>query len=140
DLETGLSLVWIARDQFTRYGTDESQTIDNQQSNLLLRATRACLGRFDPPWRDFTGFRTYWTKEGMGGQGGWQKRRDAITEFFGPAQDELGRAEHGRAVARLAEPVSPHNGTGWTAVDEEVGELRRLFRAAQTTQDYRDVG
>ena len=39
-----------------------------------------------------------------------------------------------------AEAVSPHTKTGWPKVDEELTELRRRFRTAITTQDYRDVG
>lgn len=39
-----------------------------------------------------------------------------------------------------AEAVSPHTKTGWPKVDEELTELRRRFRTAATTQDYRDTG
>jgi len=37
-------------------------------------------------------------------------------------------------------PISPYQRTGWGAVDEEIGELRRHFQAARTPQDYRAVG
>ena len=36
--------------------------------------------------------------------------------------------------------MSPHTKTGWPKVDEELAELRRRFRTAATTQDYRDTG
>lgn len=42
--------------------------------------------------------------------------------------------------AELAEPVTPHGGTGWNKVDAEVRALRRRFRQAVTPQDYRAIG
>lgn len=72
--------------------------------------------------------------------GSWQARRDLLETFFGPVQLELDRQEEVQFRAVLAEAVSPHTNTGWPKVDEELAELRRRFRTATTTQDYRDVG
>jgi hypothetical protein len=55
-------------------------------------------------------------------------------------QAELDRQEDAQFRAVNAEAVSPHTKTGWSKVDEELTELRRRFRTATTTQDYRDVG
>jgi hypothetical protein len=63
-----------------------------------------------------------------------------IANIFDPAQDELDRQEEAEFHALLADAVSPHAGTGWPKVDEEITELKRRFRTASTPQDYRDVG
>ena len=52
----------------------------------------------------------------------------------------MDRQEDAQFRAVNAEAVSPHTNTGWPKVDEELTELRRRFRTATTTRDYRDVG
>ncbi|KZE98969.1 hypothetical protein A2J04_15160, partial [Rhodococcus sp. EPR-279] len=86
----------------------------------------------------YTTFRTYWMRNDCAGS--WQARRDLLERFFEPVQEELDRQEEAQFRAVLVEGVSPHSSMGWPRVDEELNELRRRFRTASTTQDYRDVG
>ena len=50
------------------------------------------------------------------------------------------RLEDQAVEATLALPVSPHAGTGWPRVDDEVRELHRRFQSSTTPQDCRAVG
>lgn len=92
----------------------------------------------DFPWRDFESFKTHWIRNDCSGS--WQARRVLLEEFFGPVQQQLDRLEEAQFRAVNAEAVSPHTKTGWPKVDTELTELRRRFRTAATTQDYRDTG
>jgi len=107
---------------------------------LALRAVlgRIGIGEFDPPFRDFVSFRTYWIRNGASGS--YQARRTMFHDLFDSLHDALADLETRAVSSTLAEPVSPHPRTGWSAVDIEISELRRHFRAARTGQDYRSVG
>jgi hypothetical protein len=58
---------------------------------------RAVLGRlevaFDPPFRDFVGFRDYWRSKGLTGDGSWAKRREYLRQLFDPAFNRLDELE-----------------------------------------------
>ena len=95
---------------------------------------------FDPPFRDFEGFRTYWKREGMAGSGGWDKRRRCLEEHFEPLHEVLAELEAGSISSTLATAVSPGPLTGWPRVDEEISELRRHFEAASSAQDFSNIG
>jgi hypothetical protein len=141
DLEAAIALAQLLDQQFESYGTDPNQSITDDGSRGAMRALRALTSRlgvkFDPPFRDFPGFRAYWVSHG--GYGSWAARRAMVSEVFGPLLEELERREE--AVLRdLVEPVSPLKVTGWPAVDLEIAELRRHFHAATTPQDYRNIG
>jgi hypothetical protein len=142
DVEVAITLARLARDQFQRYGTDGSVQLSDVQSRDVIRTLGALADRlslaFNPPFRDFTGFRAYWTAHG--GHGSWAARREMVQEFFGPLLDELEKREDAALRGELAEPVSPAGRTGWPDVDEEIAELRRHFHAASTVQDYRNIG
>jgi len=109
-----------------------------------MSALRAVLKRlgvpFDPPFTDFESFYQYWKREGASGSGGWAARRGIIADLLNPVHDHLADLEAGTLVSTLAQPVGEGVRTGWTRVDDEVAELRRHFQAAQTPQDYRNVG
>lgn len=141
DLEAAITLARIAHDQFQRYGTDASHELTDVQSREVVRALTAIADRlgvpFDPPFRDFSGFKAYWASHG--GYGSWAVRRTMAHDIFGPLLGELERREDDALRGELAEPVSPEQ-TGWSAVDEEIAELRRHFHAAVTLQDYRNIG
>lgn len=69
----------------------------------------------------------------------WQARRDYLDGVFGPLEDSLD-SMLSTTTPQLAEPISPRVTTGWTAVDEQVYALRRRFREANTSADFRAVG
>lgn len=142
DLEAATALVTLVWDELQAYGTSGGQRLSDDEIALAQRALTTTLSRvgieLDLPWRNFTTFRSHWLRHGC--TGSWQARRDLLEEFFEPVRLELDRQEEAQFRANLADPVSPHSKTGWPKVDEELDELRRRFRTATTTQDYRDVG
>ncbi len=101
----------------------------------LATAVRATLARhginLDLPWRDFSGFRSYWINRGATGSGGWQARRDILGKFFGPVFAELDRLEDAAFASVVAEGVSPASGTGWPAVDAALDDVKVRFRSAE---------
>lgn len=142
DIDAAIALTDLVWNDLVAYGTGGGNTLDDKEIALAQRALTATLDRIGIPlklpWRDFATFRAYWLKNA--GYGSWQARRDLLQKFFGPVQEELDRQEEAQFHATTAEAVSPHSSTGWPKVDEELTELRRRFRTATTTQDYRDVG
>jgi hypothetical protein len=115
---------------------------DMREALLALRAAAARTGidEFDPPFRNFGTFKSYWIRQGAAGSGGYQARRTLLADVFDPLHDDLADIETRALSSTLVEPVSPHARTGWPAVDTEISELRRHFRTARTPQDYRSVG
>jgi hypothetical protein len=132
----------LVRSELEAYGTAGGERLTEEQIELAQRALRAVLERnsitLNLPWRNFSGFHSYWLKND--GFGSWQARRDLLDKFFDPVQEELDRLEEAQFRAVVAEAVSPHAATGWPKVDEELTEMKRRFRSAATPQDYRDVG
>lgn len=142
DLDAAIALTHLVWDDLIGYGTDGGNTLDDKELTLAQRALTATLSRIGItlsfPWRDFSTFKAHWLRKGCSGS--WQARRDHLNDLFAPVQTELDRQEEAQFRAVNAEAVSPHTKTGWTKVDEELTELRRRFRSATTTQDYRDTG
>lgn len=142
DLDVAIALTHLVWDDLIAFGTDGGNSFDDAELILAQRALAATLSRIGItlsfPWRDFTTFKAHWLRNGCSGS--WQARRDLLNELFAPIQAELDRQEEAQFRARNAEAVSPSTKTGWPRVDEELAELRRRFRTASTTQDYRDVG
>lgn len=143
DIEVAVPLARLVHDELERYGTDGGQELGEDDIRAALQALRAVAGRvgcsdFDPQFRDFGGFRTWWIRKDA--RGSWQARRDLLHDLFEPLHDQLADLEAGALASALADPISPHARTGWAAVDEEIGELRRHFLAARTPQDYRAIG
>lgn len=142
DLSCAIALSRLVHSELEAYGTGGGERLTDDQIELAQRALRAVLERIgitlNLPWRNFSGFRSYWLKND--GYGSWQARRDLLDQFFDPVQEELDRQEEAQFRGLLAEGVSPHGATGWPKVDEELTELKRRFRSASTPQDYRDVG
>ena len=63
-----------------------------------------------------------------------------VNDIFGALLEELEGREDDALRGELAQPLSPSGRTGWTAVDDEIAELRRHFHSARTQQDYRNAG
>lgn len=141
DLEAAIALARIALTEFMKAGTDASQQLTDGQAREAVRTLITLVDRlgvpFDPPFRDFSGFKAYWGAHG--GYGSWAVRRSMVNELFGSILEELERREDAGFRGELAEPLTPGR-TGWLAVDDEIAELRRHFHAASTQQDYRNVG
>jgi len=142
DVEAGIALARLLHQEFERYGTDSSQQISDTDARESMRTMVAVTTRlgvtFDPPYRDFGGFRAYWTSHG--GYGSWAARRSMVQDLFGPVQETLERLEDDALGAELAEPIASERRSSWPDVDDEISELRRHFHAATTTQDFRNVG
>ncbi|ORW99351.1 hypothetical protein [Mycolicibacillus trivialis] len=142
DLDAAMALTHLVWDELIAFGTGGGNALDDKEIALAQRALIATLSRIGVtlsiPWRDFNTFKSHWLRNGCSGS--WQARRDLLNDLFAPVQAELDRQEEAQFRAANAEAVSPHSQTGWPMVDEELTELRRRFRTASTTQDYRDVG
>ena len=141
DVEVAIALCQLVHDQLQRFGTDGSETLDDDEVGMAILSLGAVLRRltisFKLPFRNFTTFRSHWIKNGASNS--WQARRDMLDEFFEPLHLQLIRLEE-RTFEALALPVSPRAELGWPVVDEEIRELRRRFATAVTTQDYRALG
>jgi hypothetical protein len=88
DLSAAAALADLVRDEMTRYGTDGTNDLSDQQIRPCLLALRALtkrigLGEFSLTFRDFSsGFRTYWAQHGASGSGGWSARRLMVASWF----------------------------------------------------------
>jgi len=143
DVEVAVALARFAHEEFETFGTTGATDLDQGQSILVIDALRAVLARldisvFDPPFRDFEGFRKYWKRAGMANS--YDKRRRCLEEHFEPLHEVLAEREAGSMSSTLATAVSPGPVTGWSRVDEEISELRRHFESASSPQDYSNVG
>jgi hypothetical protein len=93
DLEVARALAELAHDEYQKYGTNGSE-LDNAEARKLLITLKAVLARIglrnvEFGFRDFESFRSYWIRKGASGSGGWQARRDLLTELFNPIHDRL---------------------------------------------------
>lgn len=145
DIEVAAPLARLVHDELEAFGTGGGEEMTNDDMREAILALRALVDRlglagFEPPFRDFNSFRTYWIREGAAGSGGYQARRNLLSQQFDSLHDTLADLETRALSATLVEPVSAHPRTGWSAVDIEISELRRHFRSARTPQDYRAVG
>lgn len=143
DIEVAVPLARFVHDELERYGTDGGHELDEDEIRIALQALRAVSDRlgvsnFNPEFRDFGSFRSWWVRKDA--RGSWQARRDLLHESFEPLHDQLADLEARALTSTLAEPIRPHARTGWAAVDEEISELRRHFLVARTPQDYRAIG
>jgi hypothetical protein len=143
DVEAAVALARLVHDELEAYGTAGGDRLTDGEMREALVALRVVvdrlgLGGFDPPFTDFTTFRSYWLREGA--YGSWQARRDLLSYVFDQLHDQLSDLETKALTSALADPISPRGRTGWQRVDEEIAELRRHFQTARTPQDYRNVG
>ena len=141
NLEAALALVGLLRSEYVSYGTEGGNSLTDAEVGDLQRTARAVLGRLgitlNVPWRDFTGFRSYWQTNG--GHGSWQARRDMVAAVFDPVQDALEALEQG-AHHELVAAVSSHTVLGWPRVDQGVRQLRSAFQRARSPLECREVG
>jgi hypothetical protein len=138
-----IALSQLVDSELKVYGTSGDTQLTNDQMRRSLLAMKAILSRLDIStseitFRDFDTFRTWWVDNGA--YGSWQGRRDLVNRLFDPIHNSLADLEQRSLTSQLADPISPHQRTGWPQVDVEIGELRRHFNSARTPQDYRAVG
>ncbi|MDI1463377.1 hypothetical protein QEZ54_20560 [Catellatospora sp. KI3] len=93
DVDAAYALAQLGQQELTAYGTDGGERLSNDEMSLLLRSLRSVLRRlgiqFDPPFRDFQGFRGYWSANNMSGGGGWGARRGYVNALFTPVLSSL---------------------------------------------------
>jgi len=143
DVEAAVGLARLVHDELEIFGTEGSVEMTEANMREALLALREVAGRlgiddFNPEFRDFSSFKTYWLRNDA--YGSWQARRDLLTDIFEPLHERLTDLETRSLSSTLAEAVSPHGKTGWSQVDAEISELRRHFAAARTAQDHRNIG
>lgn len=143
DIEVAGPLAILLHDELVKFGTDGTQELSEVEVRAAILAMRALQERLEVsspeiPFRDFGSFKSYWVRNG--GHGSWQARRTMLSGIFEPLHDQLALLEQKALSSTLAEPISAHGRTGWTAVDTEISELRRHFLSATTPQDYRGIG
>jgi hypothetical protein len=97
DVDAAYGLAQLAHDQLEHCGTDGVTRLDDEEIALVIRSLRSVLSRlhvsFEPPFRDFKGFRGYWSSHDMSGPGGWGMRRGYLTELFNPVFSQLEQLE-----------------------------------------------
>lgn len=145
DLETAIALARLVHAELEEFGTSARvQRLNDNQIAIAQGSLRATLARhgidLNVPWRDYSGFRSYWVSKGASGAGGWQVRRDILSQFYDHVFDELDRLEDARFAATTAEPVSLAGRTGWDVVDSAIHDVKVRFRSAVSPADYSDVG
>lgn len=142
DAEVAVGLAHLVQDELEKFGTEGGEELTEEQIRNALVTLHMVVGRigitFDLPFRDYRTFKSHWKRNGC--TNSWQKRRDMLNDLFDPLHDQLIELENRSLSSTLAQPISPHSGTGWAKVDEELAELRRHFKNAVTEQDYRNVG
>jgi hypothetical protein len=108
DLDVAQALSWLVHDELRGYGTDSTNVLGDIQIAGAIRALRSVLRRlgidFAPPFRDFTTFHDYWSREGMSGAGGRATQHHACAALPGP----IIPADRGtRSFGLRAAPISP---------------------------------
>jgi hypothetical protein len=144
DLDVALALMDLVRDDFQLSGTSGGERITDANMRIAVRALERSSARagheFRLPFRDHAAWRSYWIRKRAAGPGGWQARRDLLSDLFDASYSTLMAAQDRALESTLPEAVSPQERLGWPEVDTEIGELRRHFRTASTPADYRAVG
>jgi hypothetical protein len=144
DLDTALALMDLVRDDLQLSGTSGDQRISDMEMRSAVRALERTSARagheFKLPFRDHASWRSYWIRKNASGPGGWQARRDLLSDLFDGPYAAMMAAQDRVLGSTLMEAASEHDRLGWPEVDTEIGELRRHFRSARTPQDYRAVG
>ena len=107
DLTFAIVLTRLVRSEFEAFGTGGGERLSDPELELAQRTLRGSYTGIgidlSLPWRNFTGFKTYWLQNDA--YGSWQARRDLIARFFDPVQDELDRQEEAEFHTVLAEAV-----------------------------------
>jgi hypothetical protein len=145
DLDVAAPLLALLHDEFRAFGTSGGQWVPEDDIRMASDACSEVMNRlglvtFDLPFRDYDGFYTFWRQKGAAGAGGWQARRDLLSNIFDPAHDAVRRERMRRRRVTIASGVTPAANLGWPAVDRLVVQIGRRFASARTNDDYKSVG
>jgi hypothetical protein len=128
DISAALGLLDLVHQELEAYGTGGGEKLTDEQLALAIRALQAVARRvgrpLELPFRNFTTFRSYWSRNGASGSGGWQARRDIIEGLLEPVRRELIRLEESpvrpqireEAIANLRDPA---------AIQEQLARIQR---------------
>lgn len=88
---TALALAEQIHSDLMAYGTGGGEELTEVEMKLAIRALTAACERLGVPlrvrFRDYTSFRTYWTREGASGS--WHARRVIVSNLLDPVIDAL---------------------------------------------------
>ena len=142
DVDVAVALMDLVRDELHKSGTGGAPITTDTGMRLAIRAlqrTSARAGReVALPFQDHTSWKRYWIDHGAAGN--YNARRALLSELLDEHYAVLLRLQDQALDATLVEAASARSALGWPEVDTEITELRRLFRAAQSPQDYAAVG
>lgn len=85
DLDVAVALMDLVRDDLQLSGTGGGEKISDADLRIATRALERSSERafaFKLPFRDHAGWKSYWIRRGASGTGGWQARRDLLSELF----------------------------------------------------------
>jgi len=120
DIEAAYGLAQLASEELEEFGTRGEPRLSNEEITAVLRTLRTILRRLDInpdiPFRDFPGFRGYWSEQGMSGPGGWAARRGYLNNLFNPIFTRLDELDDERKTS-----------TGVRGVD---GQLKNIIFAS----------
>jgi hypothetical protein len=91
DLDVTAALVDLVDSELQAYGTGGGEQLTEAQLRdaitVLRRVSRRAGAPVELPFRDFTGWKTYWLRHEA--YGSWQARRDLVEELLGPHRERL---------------------------------------------------
>lgn len=129
-----LALMDLVRDDFQLSGTGGGERLTDTQVRTAVRALDRTTERagqpFRLPFRDHSSWKSYWIRKGAFGTGGWQARRDLLSNLFDEPYACMMAAQDRALSSTLVVPVSLRDRLGWHEVDTAVRELRKHFRTA----------
>ncbi len=146
DTEAALLLIRLIYEELLTFGTGGTPKITDLSSRDALRTLGALLSKvgyrkFDIPFSDLAGFRSYWLMKGA--RGNWQARRDLLRPIFEPALfflEELQDTLLGGEGNNVLLPITHDFRDQWVSVEAEISALRGNFAKATSPQDFRNVG
>lgn len=116
DLEAAQALTRLVHTELENNGTGGGEKLKNEEMAEALRTLKFLLLRLKidlkAPFDDFQSFRKYWIREGMGGGGGYAKRRSYLDGLFYPVREKLDEME-----------VTASSPTAYRGVDGEIKNI-----------------
>lgn len=86
DLDVALALMDLVRDDLQLSGTTGDHHVSDPEMRTAVRALERTSARagheFKLPFCDHASWRSYWIRKNASGPGGWQARRDLLSDLF----------------------------------------------------------
>lgn len=130
DVAAAEELLGVVHRELKAYGTDSTHKSDDQEIAIAIRTLEAVTRRLgiplELPFRDFTGFKTYWLDHDC--YGSWQARRDLLEDLFESTYKELETLESRLAGPKIEEEfiASLRNPA---AIREQLARLARIAQS-----------